>query len=171
MISMYAEYSGRTLYVALSSDTIDGAKNGDTLYEMDTGKRYVYNESNDAWDEQPEEGGGGGGEQVHIELVPGNGTSVLNVSIPFNPKILIVYDIVPIDTNSFQAITRRILTIWDTDYTRQYYCTGATNNASRGGYLYASEVSMTYNHEEQTLTLWNTEVWGTNRDYKVIAIG
>lgn len=58
MISMYAEYSGRTLYVALSSDTIDGAKNGDTLYEMDTGKRYVYNESNDAWDEQPEEGGG-----------------------------------------------------------------------------------------------------------------
>lgn len=61
MISMYAEYSGRTLYVALSSDTIDGAKNGDTLYEMDTGKRYVYNESNDAWDEQPEEGGGGGG--------------------------------------------------------------------------------------------------------------
>lgn len=60
MISMYAEYSGRTLYVALSSDTIDGAKNGDKLYEMDTGKRYVYNESNDAWDEQPEEGGGGG---------------------------------------------------------------------------------------------------------------
>lgn len=59
MISMYAEYSGRTLYVALSSDTIDGAKNGDTLYEMDTGKRYVYNETNDAWDEQPEEGGGG----------------------------------------------------------------------------------------------------------------
>ena len=67
MISMYAEYSGRTLYVALSSDTIDGAKNGDTLYEMDTGKRYVYNESNDAWDEQPEGGGGGGGlmEEVH----------------------------------------------------------------------------------------------------------
>ena len=61
MISMYAEYSDRTLYVALSSDTIEGAKNGDTLYEMDTGKRYVYNESNDAWDEQPEEGGGGGG--------------------------------------------------------------------------------------------------------------
>lgn len=60
MISMYAEYSGRTLYVALSSDTIEGAKNGDKLYEMDTGKRYVYNESNDAWDEQPEEGGGGG---------------------------------------------------------------------------------------------------------------
>lgn len=60
MISMYAEYSGRTLYVALSTDTIEGAKNGDTLYEMDTGKRYVYNESNDAWDEQPEEGGGGG---------------------------------------------------------------------------------------------------------------
>ena len=59
MISMYAEYSGRTLYVALSSDTIDGAKKGDTLYEMDTGKRYVYNESNDSWDEQPEEGGGG----------------------------------------------------------------------------------------------------------------
>lgn len=58
MISMYAEYSGRTLYVALSSDTIDGAKNGDKLYEMDTGKRYVYNETNDAWDEQPEEGGG-----------------------------------------------------------------------------------------------------------------
>ena len=58
MISMYAEYSGRTLYVALSSDTIEGAKNGDKLYEMDTGKRYVYNESNDAWDEQPEEGGG-----------------------------------------------------------------------------------------------------------------
>ena len=61
MISMYAEYSGRTLYVALSSDAIEGAKNGDTLYEMDTGKRYVYNETNDAWDEQPEEGGGGGG--------------------------------------------------------------------------------------------------------------
>ena len=61
MISMYAEYSGRTLYVALSSDTIEGAKNGDKLYEMDTGKRYVYNESNDSWDEQPEEGGGGGG--------------------------------------------------------------------------------------------------------------
>lgn len=60
MISMYAEYSGRTLYVALSTVNIDGAKNGDTLYEMDTGKRYVYNESNDAWDEQPEEGGGGG---------------------------------------------------------------------------------------------------------------
>lgn len=59
MISMYAEYSGRTLYVALSTDTIEGAKNGDKLYEMDTGKRYVYNESNDAWDEQPEEGGGG----------------------------------------------------------------------------------------------------------------
>lgn len=64
MISMYAEYSGRTLYVALSSDTIDGAKNGDKLYEMDTGKRYVYNESNDAWDEQPEEGGGSGGDYV-----------------------------------------------------------------------------------------------------------
>lgn len=61
MISMYAEYSGRTLYVALSSDTIEGAKNGDKLYEMDTGKRYVYNENNDSWDEQPEEGGGGGG--------------------------------------------------------------------------------------------------------------
>lgn len=44
MISMYAEYSGRTLYVALSSDKIDGAKNGDTLYEMDTGKRYVQQE-------------------------------------------------------------------------------------------------------------------------------
>lgn len=57
MISMYAEYSGRTLYVALSSDTIDGAKNGDTLYEMDTGKRYVYNETSDSWDEQPKEGG------------------------------------------------------------------------------------------------------------------
>lgn len=64
MISMYAEYSGRTLYVALSTDTIDGAKNGDKLYHMDTGKRYVYNETNDAWDEQPEEGGGGGGNQI-----------------------------------------------------------------------------------------------------------
>lgn len=69
MISMYAEYSGRTLYVALSTDTIDGAKNGDTLYEMDTGKRYVYNESNDAWDEQPEEGGGGGGGGTETALV------------------------------------------------------------------------------------------------------
>lgn len=66
MISMYAEYSGRTLYVALSTDTIVGAKNGDKLYEMDTGKRYVYNESNDAWDEQPEEGGGGGGDPYSI---------------------------------------------------------------------------------------------------------
>lgn len=61
MISMYAEYSGRTLYVALSTDTIEGAKNGDTLYHMDTGKRYVYNDTNNSWDEQPEEGGGGGG--------------------------------------------------------------------------------------------------------------
>lgn len=129
----------------------------------------TYNKSNDAWDEQPEEGGGG--EKVHIELVPGNGTSVLNVSIPFNPTILIVYDIVPIDTNSFGSIARRILTIWDTNYTRQYYCNGATNNATRGSYLFASAVSMTYNHEEHTLTLWNTEVWGTNRDYKIIAIG
>lgn len=61
MISMYAEYSGRTLYVALSSDTIDGAKNGDTLYEMDTGKRYVCKDSGgvmNRWVEQPEEGGG-----------------------------------------------------------------------------------------------------------------
>lgn len=76
MISMYAEYSGRTLYVALSSDTIDGAKNGDKLYEMDTGKRYVYNESNDAWDEQPEEGGGGGGyEYQRLEIVNKRNTS------------------------------------------------------------------------------------------------
>lgn len=59
MISMYAEYSGRTLYVALSSDTIEGAKNGDKLYHMDTGKRYVYNDTNNSWDEQHEEGGGG----------------------------------------------------------------------------------------------------------------
>lgn len=73
MISMYAEYSGRTLYVALSSDTIEGAKNGDTLYEMDTGKRYVYNESNDAWDEQPEEGGGGGG-TLTTKTITTNGT-------------------------------------------------------------------------------------------------
>lgn len=76
MISMYAEYSGRTLYVALSSDTIEGAKNGDKLYEMDTGKRYVYNEFNDAWDEQPEEGGGGGGNQIltwNLKIV--NGTT------------------------------------------------------------------------------------------------
>nr|UWD58102.1 MAG: FG-GAP repeat protein [Bacteriophage sp.] len=51
---MYAEYSGRTLYVALSTDSVEGAKNGDKLYEMDTGKRYVYNETNDAWDEQPD---------------------------------------------------------------------------------------------------------------------
>ena len=72
MISMYAEYSGRTLYVALSSDTIEGAKNGDTLYEMDTGKRYVYNESNDAWDEQPEEGGGGG--TLITKTITTNGT-------------------------------------------------------------------------------------------------
>lgn len=60
MISMYAEYSGRTLYVALSTDTIEGAKNGDKLYHMDTGKRYVYNDTNNSWDVQPEEGGGGG---------------------------------------------------------------------------------------------------------------
>lgn len=73
MISMYAEYSGRTLYVALSSDTIEGAKNGDTLYEMDTGKRYVYNETNDAWDEQPEEGGGGGGTLIE-KTITTNGT-------------------------------------------------------------------------------------------------
>ncbi|MBQ1758077.1 MAG: hypothetical protein IIZ94_00205 [Prevotella sp.] len=71
MISMYAEYSGRTLYVALSSDTIEGAKNGDTLYEMDTGKRYVYNETNDAWDEQPEEGGGG---TLIEKIITTNGT-------------------------------------------------------------------------------------------------
>lgn len=97
MISMYAEYSGRTLYVALSSDTIDGAKNGDTLYEMDTGKRYVYNESNDAWDEQPEEGGG---ESYGFNLrLLGSGTytqlsnSTRNILIPtelgqFTNKIL-----------------------------------------------------------------------------------
>lgn len=63
MISMYAEYSGRTLYVALSTDTIEGAKNGDKLYEMDTGKRYVCKDSGgvmNRWVEQPEEGGGGG---------------------------------------------------------------------------------------------------------------
>lgn len=46
MISMYAEYSGRTLYVCLSTDNnaddFKGAKNGDTMYHMDTGKRYVY---------------------------------------------------------------------------------------------------------------------------------
>lgn len=75
MISMYAEYSGRTLYVALSSDTIDGAKNGDKLYEMDTGKRYVYNESNDAWDEQPEEGGGTGNQILTWNLNIVNGTT------------------------------------------------------------------------------------------------
>lgn len=82
MISMYAEYSGRTLYVALSSDTIEGAKNGDKLYHMDTGKRYVYNESNDAWDEQPEEGGGGGGGlypnvNVNFQRDSSTGTSAL----------------------------------------------------------------------------------------------
>ena len=63
MISMYAEYSGRTLYVALSSDTIEGAKNGDKLYEMDTGKRYVCTDSGggmNRWVEQPEDSGGGG---------------------------------------------------------------------------------------------------------------
>lgn len=76
MISMYAEYSGRTLYVALSSDTIDGAKNGDTLYEMDTGKRYVYNESNDAWDEQPEEGGGSETYPVSVQLINRRSVSV-----------------------------------------------------------------------------------------------
>lgn len=79
MISMYAEYSGRTLYVALSSDTIEGAKNGDTLYEMDTGKRYVYNESNDAWDEQPEEGGGGGGIEIRNVTFRNSTTSNLGM--------------------------------------------------------------------------------------------
>lgn len=65
MISMYAEYSGRTLYVCLSTDNnaddFKGAKNGDTMYHMDTGKRYVYNEVDKAFHELPEEGGGGGG--------------------------------------------------------------------------------------------------------------
>lgn len=63
MISMYAEYSGRTLYVCLSTDNnaddFKGAKNGDTMYHMDTGKRYVYNEVDKAFHELPEEGGGG----------------------------------------------------------------------------------------------------------------
>ena len=76
MISMYAEYSGRTLYVALSSDNIEGAKNGDTLYEMDTGKRYVYNESNDAWDEQPEEGGGGYSADDNVSVLVENKSGV-----------------------------------------------------------------------------------------------
>lgn len=69
MISMYAQYSGRTLYVALSSDTIEGAKNGDKLYEMDTGKRYVYNEKNGSWDEQHEEGGGPTYESRNLSVV------------------------------------------------------------------------------------------------------
>lgn len=64
MISMYAEYSGRTLYVCLSTDNnaddFKGAKNGDTMYHMDTGKRYVYNDVDKAFHELPEEGGGGG---------------------------------------------------------------------------------------------------------------
>ena len=95
MISMYAEYSGRTLYVALSSDTIEGAKNGDTLYEMDTGKRYVYNESNDAWDEQPEEGGGGGSDLEIMQHVVQQGESInaaiTNAQIPlkYQNEILI----------------------------------------------------------------------------------
>lgn len=91
MISMYAEYSGRTLYVALSSDNIVGAKNGDTLYEMDTGKRYVYNESNDAWDEQPEEGGGGGGysadDNVTIRLGNKTGITTPARSVYYDPVL------------------------------------------------------------------------------------
>lgn len=90
MISMYAEYSGRTLYVALSSDTIEGAKNGDTLYEMDTGKRYVYNETNDAWDEQPEEGGGGGGINLRL-LGSGTYTQLANAQRP----VVIPTDLLP----------------------------------------------------------------------------
>lgn len=90
MISMYAEYSGRTLYVALSSDNIEGAKNGDTLYEMDTGKRYVYNETNDAWDEQPEEGGGGGysaDDNVTIRLGNKTGISTTARSVYYNSAL------------------------------------------------------------------------------------
>lgn len=101
MISMYAEYSGRTLYVALSTDTIEGAKNGDKLYEMDTGKRYVYNESNDAWDEEPEEGGGGGGysadDNVTIRLGNKTGISTSARSVYYNS---VLSGIFPINTNT-----------------------------------------------------------------------
>lgn len=83
MISMYAEYSGRTLYVALSTDTIEGAKNGDKLYHMDTGKRYVYNDTNNSWDEQPEEGGGGGG-AIKLEIKEVRITNLRTSSVSFN---------------------------------------------------------------------------------------
>lgn len=107
MISMYAEYSGRTLYVALSTDTIDGAKNGDTLYEMDTGKRYVYNESNDAWDEQPEEGGGGGGIEIrNVTFRNSIGTNIGVIGLVPVPELnnAIYYGIA---ITGFQANTER----------------------------------------------------------------
>ena len=51
----------RTEYYGLSSDTKPSSKNGDSFTEIDTGKRYLFNEAGSAWIEQAGGGGGGGG--------------------------------------------------------------------------------------------------------------
>lgn len=66
---MAIRQEGNTYY-GLSTDTkpTGAVLNGREFREMDTGKKYLFDEENGEWLEQPEEGGGGGGGVMVVHL-------------------------------------------------------------------------------------------------------
>ena len=62
MYTQRVNYGMTETYVGLSTDPKPtSADNGDSLVEIDTGKKFLFDKENGVWHEQPSEGGSGGG--------------------------------------------------------------------------------------------------------------
>ncbi len=141
----------------LSTDTkpTTGVANGSKCIEMDTGKKYMFNEEDSEWEELPSSGGGGGGGTTVEELsVTQNGTYTAPSGKAYSPVTVNVSGgssdfstaevVVTIGSNidvSMEGIC--ILNDGDVDYLGTSYPISTDDTSVINAVLYKNEGSVT----------------------------